>query len=82
MNAQQIQFGFCKARRRRTMSNKDLIGRSYPENEHVTVQVIGAGEGLNGRAILRRDPGGTISLPVWLVRAILKEGKKEGRRAA
>jgi hypothetical protein len=87
MNARQIVFPFGARRARPPKdSNRDLIGRSYQENEYTTVTVIGVCPGDVTRVVFRRDPdGGTYSMFGWLMRFALMDSdsrEKKRRRAA
>ena len=83
MGGVQIAFPFDPKRARRNDSGVELIGHSYAEDDQITVTVIGLCESTEGRrVILKRRPGGVVSMPVWLARSILREEKKEGKRAA
>jgi len=82
MTGVQIEFAFRRKIQRRPKSGFDLVGHSYAEDDRVKVTVIGLCRNSDHRVLLRRRPGGTFSMPVWLVSAILLEEQKQMKRAA
>ena len=81
MNGTQITLPF----RRRSMElrpnvNRDLLGRSYQQDEYATVTVTGICAENAARVVVERDiDGKSWTMPGWLVRLIFLE---ERQRAA
>ena len=81
MNAQQFALPFrLKRAAPRANSNRDLIGRSYPQDKWITVTVVDVCQDDPGRVKVQRDVDGkTWTMPGWLMRLIFLE---ETQRAA
>jgi len=81
MSARQIALPFRSKRIDKSMNqNKDLIGRSYEEDDAI-VTVIGLCLNDERRVMVRRDiDGRTWSMPAWLMRLIFMERNR--KRAA
>ena len=78
MNTLQITLPF---RRRSTElrldANRDLIGRSYLQDEHAKVTVIDVWAQDSARVVVERDiDGKSWTMPGWLMRLILLEERK------
>ena len=82
MRGVQLTFPFRGKSQRRAQVAFDLIGRSYAEGDYVTVTVIGICQNNEGRVLVSRRPGGTFSMPVWLMRSIFREEERKMARAA
>jgi len=78
MSVKQIAFPFRQPRKTSApiVDLSRMVGRSYAENEYVTVVIVSVCDYDNRRVLVRRRPGGTVSLPGWLVLSILKEEEK------
>ena len=59
-----------------------LVGRSYTEDQFVTAKVVAVCRRDPRRVLVRRMPGGVVSLPGWLVRSILESEIREKVRKA
>jgi len=82
MRGVQLSFPFRRKSQKRSQVGLDLIGRSYAEDDYVTVTVIGICQNNEGRVLVRRRTGDPFSMPVWLMRAIFREEKRKmGTRA-
>ena len=81
MSARQIALPFRSRRIEKSLnSNRDLIGRSYEEDD-ATVTVIDVCLNDDRRVIVQRDiDGRTWSMPAWLMRLIFMERNR--KRAA
>lgn len=81
MSAKQIALPFRLRRVEKGLNpNRDLIGRSYEEND-ATVTVIDVCLNDDRRVIVQRDiDGRTWSMPAWLMRLIFMEQNR--KRAA
>jgi hypothetical protein len=79
MRDRQVTLPFRARRKKLANPNVDLIGRSYQEG-YSTVTVVETCLNDDSRVMLRRDSGGTWSMPAWLVRLIFAEKKR--KRAA
>jgi hypothetical protein len=82
MRGVQLAFPFRGKSQKRAKVGLDLIGRSYAEDDYVTVTVIGICQNNEGRVLVRRRPGGTFSMPVWLMRSIFREEERKMARVA
>ena len=82
MRGVQIAFPFRVKSQERAQSDLNLIGRSYAEDDYVTVTVVGVCQNNEGRVMVRRRPGGAYSMPAWLMRSIFAEEDRKQKRAA
>jgi hypothetical protein len=85
MNPQQTVFAFYSPRRGQPRPEFDastLVGRSYLEDDYVTVTVVSVCQTDHQRVVVRRRPGGSFTMPAWLVRSIFEIEDKAKRRAA
>ncbi len=78
MSARQIALPFRSRRVEKGLnSNRDLIGRSYEEND-ATVTVIDVCLNDDRRVIVQRDiDGRTWTMPAWLMRLIFLEQNRK-----
>jgi hypothetical protein len=85
MNPQQTAFAFYSPRQRRPRSEFDassLVGRSYFEDDYVTVTVMSVCKTDHRRVLVRRRPGGSFTMPAWLIRSIVVAEDRRKKRAA
>ena len=80
MNTRQITLPFRLRPTEPRNANRDLIGRSYRQNEYATVTVTDVCVENTARVVVERDTDGkTWTMPGWLMRLIFLE---EFKRAA
>ncbi len=84
MSVEQIVLPFRAGQPTRKLATNliTLVGRSYVENQFVTARVVAVCGRDPRRVLVRRMPGGVVSLPGWLVRSILDSEKKKNARQA
>ena len=82
MSITQIALPFRRELKHRQVDYRRLVGRWYAEDQTVSVVVIGVCQSDPRRVVLRRRPGGMVSLPGWLVQTILQTENKTKRLVA